>query len=733
MKFLTALILTVLAPIIALATPPEICGDGVDNDGSGSDLACPAPDADNDLYRSTSIGGKDCDDNDRYIYPGVYVNTGEENLLTDSEAWDDSGWTKVAVTVNADQINDPDGNAIADLVTENSDTANNHYIRQLEPLVAGRAYKWVLDAKTNGRDVSYQLYQSSVFGYGIKFELSDCSVSSVNGSWLRYSATALNDDGWCRLSATFIAPAGATDAQLILYLTDNGTLNYNGDGSSGVYLGKTQFARKDASSVTTTAATVSSDYDWNQCQADGTYSDVTAATSSSNFFTCHTGSGETIFIDPSGSNSNSGLTPALAYLDFTNLHRTTGSNPYQAGDCIVLMGGVHTWTPMTDDQTAMFPFRITDGTADNPITLRGYPGEEAVIDMNGATGHGISVIGSDYVNITDLSITGADNDSGGIVTEDASYVVFDRIKVYDNLGIGSNTQGLRITRCAAGCEVNNIWLLDNYKVSGAPVENAANITIFDSRVTGRNIVAGYTDETKAQFNMKVKHADSSDYSRLAFTNVVLYNGSKSQFSTSAPVALTNFLFHGGNEYSIGAFDLGDSASKIADMLFSYGTIVDSDEPIYIDPSGSDVAVDGAFEINNVVTYNTATAYGQVDLAWSDATNINTLIDTLTLDNNCYYDGASPEWSVARSDGGAIYTSLAAWQAATKVGGGAFTPDANSYFEDPSLDSHYIAQSTNCIGKGWRGNVTYLDTLSSGSSGLAGSSNTYIINRRRLRY
>ena len=46
---------------------PEICGDGIDNDCSGGDLACADADADGDNYASTV----DCNDNDANIYPGA--------------------------------------------------------------------------------------------------------------------------------------------------------------------------------------------------------------------------------------------------------------------------------------------------------------------------------------------------------------------------------------------------------------------------------------------------------------------------------------------------------------------------------------------------------------------------------------------------------------------------------------------------------------------------------------
>jgi len=50
----------------------EICGDGVDNDMSGGDSLCSTDDQDRDGYDTDD----DCDDTDRYIYPGIYDAAG---------------------------------------------------------------------------------------------------------------------------------------------------------------------------------------------------------------------------------------------------------------------------------------------------------------------------------------------------------------------------------------------------------------------------------------------------------------------------------------------------------------------------------------------------------------------------------------------------------------------------------------------------------------------------------
>jgi len=50
---------------------PEICGDGIDQDCDGADLACACPDADLDGHDDAACGGDDCDDGDPTIFPGA--------------------------------------------------------------------------------------------------------------------------------------------------------------------------------------------------------------------------------------------------------------------------------------------------------------------------------------------------------------------------------------------------------------------------------------------------------------------------------------------------------------------------------------------------------------------------------------------------------------------------------------------------------------------------------------
>lgn len=79
------ILLALLFPANSFAVPRDVCGDGYDQDSSGTAQACPAPDADADGYATDGTGpraGIDCDDTDKNIFPGIVVDAGSGNVKT---------------------------------------------------------------------------------------------------------------------------------------------------------------------------------------------------------------------------------------------------------------------------------------------------------------------------------------------------------------------------------------------------------------------------------------------------------------------------------------------------------------------------------------------------------------------------------------------------------------------------------------------------------------------------
>lgn len=566
-----------LLALPAFATAPELCGDGIDNDSSGGDLACPGDDSDNDGYRDKAIGGSDCDDTDPFIYPGVYVGG--------TDPFD---------------------------------------YKQCDPLPA------------------------------------------------------------------------------------------DGGGGTGEYVGA-----------------------------------VEDATSSSNFFTCD-GAGDTIFIDCSGNgdNADDGLSPANAYADFTNLHRTTGSNPYTAGDCIVPVctSGTScscTFSAMTDDATAQFPFRVTDGTADNPIILRGYPGHTVTLNPGCNSGTPCSVVSSfysDYVKVSDLTITGGYG--RGIWNTGASNNTYERLIIHGIRGTDSTSvdgNGIYLLNVVAGTDLNHIIAYDNHKATSnaTNIQNSGNIIIVDSEATVAYAWLWFNTNTLAITsggrNLFIKKNDASSSGTTSVSHVLAGNGYNADFWFSGPVTATNLLSVTPGDSGIRFEDGGDPASEIGGSI-TYSTMTGAATPFFVKTDDAD-SLYGTNVFKNNVLVQGSSSDSIVRMSRYAATNLDAFLAdyvdgaTNNFDENCYYDAATISWNLAASDGGATYSTFANWQAATYVAGGDWLPDPNSFEENPSLSTAYVAESTNCTGKGFLGSVTYLDTLrASESSGL----NLLMLKKRRLK-
>ncbi|WP_373046049.1 MopE-related protein [Vulgatibacter sp.] len=99
----------------------DICGDGVDQDCSGDDLACDCsiqPDADGDGHERVDCGGDDCNDGDASVHPGAAEICGDlidqdcsgDDLVCACEIPDEDGDGHAAIRCGGDDCDDTNPN-----------------------------------------------------------------------------------------------------------------------------------------------------------------------------------------------------------------------------------------------------------------------------------------------------------------------------------------------------------------------------------------------------------------------------------------------------------------------------------------------------------------------------------------------------------------------------------------------------------------------------------------------
>ena len=150
------------------------------------------------------------------------------NLLTKTEDFSDAAWTKTRSSISANAVAAPDGTTTADNVVEDTSASTSHLVQQSTAGTVGASETLSVYVKAAGR--SWFLLQLGA-GATAYFDVTNGATGNVSGGTATIQSVG---NGWykCSLSAT-----RTTNQNNIIYLASaNGTINYTGDGTSGIYI-----------------------------------------------------------------------------------------------------------------------------------------------------------------------------------------------------------------------------------------------------------------------------------------------------------------------------------------------------------------------------------------------------------------------------------------------------------------------------------------------------------------
>ena len=154
-----------------------------------------------------------------------------------------------------------------------------------------------------------------------------------------------------------------------------------------------------------------------------------AAYEESPAFTMVVGTSDFYFVSTTGSDSNAG-TITLPFLTIEKAMRMIGDTN---GKTIYVRGGTYQEDYAWEVAGIYAPFRNINFTAADPLEIRGYPGEVALLDCN-FQGHGFWVYNADYVVIDNIRVAKANrSERGGILTSAGSqFTIVKDTVVYDS-------------------------------------------------------------------------------------------------------------------------------------------------------------------------------------------------------------------------------------------------------------------------------------------------------------
>jgi len=184
-------------------------------------------------------------------YYGTRTALAEQNLLLQSQTFDNASWTKIGSTATANAVVAPDGTSTATLLTSNL-ASTDSYLRQ-EPTIP-----------TGGTDVltvyaKYLNYRYVVVNIRTGASARYCWFDVLNGVVATNSSGGTASmqsvgNGWYRLILSRANEGSTLRCNFYLATTD-AVLTIAGDGTSGNYFWGSQFEKRDqatAYNVTTT-------------------------------------------------------------------------------------------------------------------------------------------------------------------------------------------------------------------------------------------------------------------------------------------------------------------------------------------------------------------------------------------------------------------------------------------------------------------------------------------------
>jgi hypothetical protein len=173
-------------------------------------------------------------------YDGQTVAKAEENLLLQSQTFDNAYWTKTNITVTANSTTAPDGTTTAESILETA-TTGSHQVFRSAVITSSNTHVRSVFAKPNGRN-----WLAIYGGAGRSFfDLQNGVTGTVEAG---YTASMIDaGNGWYR--CILIGPAGTSSYAGLYNIADaDNSISYAGDITKGLFIWGAQFEQR--SSVT---------------------------------------------------------------------------------------------------------------------------------------------------------------------------------------------------------------------------------------------------------------------------------------------------------------------------------------------------------------------------------------------------------------------------------------------------------------------------------------------------
>jgi hypothetical protein len=185
---------------------------------------------------------------------GLLLESSRTNLLLRSAEFDNASWSKVASSVTANAATGPDGLLNADKIVENTAVTTQHRINQTVTVTSGISHSFTVYIKASERSKAWIRIITGTTNAGAFFDLTLGTITSVTSGTAEIKSVG---NGWYRCAISGVTD-GTTATCYINLVSDAGSGDYTGDGSSGYFVWGAQLEEGSfpTSYIETTSASV---------------------------------------------------------------------------------------------------------------------------------------------------------------------------------------------------------------------------------------------------------------------------------------------------------------------------------------------------------------------------------------------------------------------------------------------------------------------------------------------
>lgn len=162
------------------------------------------------------------------------------NIFSFESEFDNAYWTKTEATITANAIVAPDTTISADKLVESVNNSTHRIIRSVT-VTSGATYTYSIYAKAAERN---KIFLEAISGVTDVYAYIDL-VSGLKTSGNADVEIKRINDGWFKISVTFIAKSTSASLYCFLSTVDSGSITYTGNGTSGVYIWKAEMKKTE--------------------------------------------------------------------------------------------------------------------------------------------------------------------------------------------------------------------------------------------------------------------------------------------------------------------------------------------------------------------------------------------------------------------------------------------------------------------------------------------------------